>query len=232
MICRCEQRSSIRTRFMEIHPLPVQQTDESAQILKCVCLPLQGECCCNREKLRKCNALEFCWIEAMRKNFSSVSTTKSLGQLVDKSIGSVVIKLKFGYALWKRVLNFEESICSVARLEAGRLLELLTEGFVMIRSSEKVTSKNALYGILKQAPRAWYDALINLPDFQSFTKAFSDADHAGCIDTRKSTSGGIQFLGDKLVKRDVKENKMHCNVSSAYPPMFGRVYGVICSCLK
>nr|GEX90733.1 hypothetical protein [Tanacetum cinerariifolium] len=29
--------------------------------------------------------------------------------------------------------------------------------------------------------------------------AFLDADHAGCIDSRKSTSGGIQFLGDKLV---------------------------------
>nr|GEX17016.1 retrovirus-related Pol polyprotein from transposon TNT 1-94 [Tanacetum cinerariifolium] len=29
--------------------------------------------------------------------------------------------------------------------------------------------------------------------------AFSDADHAGCIDSRKSTSGGIQFLCDKLV---------------------------------
>ncbi|GJZ43451.1 retrovirus-related pol polyprotein from transposon TNT 1-94 [Tanacetum coccineum] len=27
---------------------------------------------------------------------------------------------------------------------------------------------------------------------------FLDVDHAGCIDTRKSTSGGIQFLGDKL----------------------------------
>nr|GEY49508.1 ribonuclease H-like domain-containing protein [Tanacetum cinerariifolium] len=27
--------------------------------------------------------------------------------------------------------------------------------------------------------------------------AFSDADHAGCIDSRKSTSEGIQFLGDK-----------------------------------
>nr|GEX09207.1 retrovirus-related Pol polyprotein from transposon TNT 1-94 [Tanacetum cinerariifolium] len=27
--------------------------------------------------------------------------------------------------------------------------------------------------------------------------AFSDADHAGCIDSRKSTYGGIQFLGDK-----------------------------------
>nr|GFA27021.1 integrase, catalytic region, zinc finger, CCHC-type, peptidase aspartic, catalytic [Tanacetum cinerariifolium] len=29
--------------------------------------------------------------------------------------------------------------------------------------------------------------------------AFSNADHAGCIDTRKSTFGVIQFLGDKLV---------------------------------
>nr|GEX76425.1 hypothetical protein [Tanacetum cinerariifolium] len=29
--------------------------------------------------------------------------------------------------------------------------------------------------------------------------AFLDADHVGCIDTRKSTSRGIQFLGDKLV---------------------------------
>nr|GEZ25278.1 hypothetical protein [Tanacetum cinerariifolium] len=29
--------------------------------------------------------------------------------------------------------------------------------------------------------------------------AFSDSDHAGCIDSRKSTSRGIQFLGDKLV---------------------------------
>ncbi|GKB21863.1 hypothetical protein Tco_0855786 [Tanacetum coccineum] len=27
---------------------------------------------------------------------------------------------------------------------------------------------------------------------------FSNADHARCIDTQKSTSGGIQFLGDKL----------------------------------
>nr|GEU40180.1 hypothetical protein [Tanacetum cinerariifolium] len=29
--------------------------------------------------------------------------------------------------------------------------------------------------------------------------AFSDADHTECIDTRKNTYGGIQFLGDKLV---------------------------------
>ncbi|GKB71691.1 retrovirus-related pol polyprotein from transposon TNT 1-94 [Tanacetum coccineum] len=49
-------------------------------------------------------------------------------------------------------------------------------------------------------------------DFELTT--FSDADHAGCIDTRKSTSGGIQFLGDKLVSWMSK--KQECTtVSSA-----------------
>ncbi|GKA27030.1 hypothetical protein Tco_0713198 [Tanacetum coccineum] len=33
-------------------------------------------------------------------------------------------------------------------------------------------------------------------DFGFELTAFSDADHAGCIDTRKSTSGGIQFLAE------------------------------------
>nr|GEX45007.1 retrovirus-related Pol polyprotein from transposon TNT 1-94 [Tanacetum cinerariifolium] len=43
--------------------------------------------------------------------------------------------------------------------------------------------------------------------------AFSDANHAGCIDTRKSTSGGIQFLGDKLVSWMSK--KQNCTAMSS-----------------
>ncbi|GJT46885.1 retrovirus-related pol polyprotein from transposon TNT 1-94 [Tanacetum coccineum] len=43
--------------------------------------------------------------------------------------------------------------------------------------------------------------------------AFSDADHAGCINTRKSTSGGIQFLGDKLVSWMSK--KQNCTAMSS-----------------
>ncbi|GJR29508.1 hypothetical protein Tco_1105740 [Tanacetum coccineum] len=35
---------------------------------------------------------------------------------------------------------------------------------------------------------------------------FLDSDHAGCLDSRKSTSGGIQFLGgDKLVSWSSKK---------------------------
>nr|GEU29216.1 copia-type Pol polyprotein [Tanacetum cinerariifolium] len=40
----------------------------------------------------------------------------------------------------------------------------------------------------------WY-----LKDFGFDLTAYSDVDHAGCHLDRKSTSGGVQFLGDKLV---------------------------------
>nr|GEV95647.1 retrovirus-related Pol polyprotein from transposon TNT 1-94 [Tanacetum cinerariifolium] len=43
--------------------------------------------------------------------------------------------------------------------------------------------------------------------------AFSNADHAGCIDIRKSTFGGIQFIGDKLVSWMLK--KQDCTAMSS-----------------
>nr|GEX69811.1 uncharacterized mitochondrial protein AtMg00810-like [Tanacetum cinerariifolium] len=43
--------------------------------------------------------------------------------------------------------------------------------------------------------------------------AFSNADHAGCIDSRKSTYGGIQFLGNKLVSWMSK--KQSCTAMSS-----------------
>ncbi|GJZ20367.1 hypothetical protein Tco_0556957 [Tanacetum coccineum] len=43
--------------------------------------------------------------------------------------------------------------------------------------------------------------------------AFSNANHVGCLDTRKSTSGGIQYLGDKLVSWMSK--KQNCTTISS-----------------
>ncbi|GKF68944.1 hypothetical protein Tco_0198623 [Tanacetum coccineum] len=37
--------------------------------------------------------------------------------------------------------------------------------------------------------------------------AFADADHVGCQDTRRSTSGSIQILGDRLVSWSSKRQK-------------------------
>ncbi|GKE22809.1 retrovirus-related pol polyprotein from transposon TNT 1-94 [Tanacetum coccineum] len=39
------------------------------------------------------------------------------------------------------------------------------------------------------------------------TATFADADHAGCQDTRRSTSGSMLFLGDRLVSWSLKRQK-------------------------
>ncbi|GKC83471.1 retrovirus-related pol polyprotein from transposon TNT 1-94, partial [Tanacetum coccineum] len=48
----------------------------------------------------------------------------------------------------------------------------------------------------------WY-----LKDFGFELIAYSDADHAGCHDDCKSTSGGLQFLGEKLVSWSSRKTK-------------------------
>ncbi|GKE25486.1 retrovirus-related pol polyprotein from transposon TNT 1-94 [Tanacetum coccineum] len=48
----------------------------------------------------------------------------------------------------------------------------------------------------------WY-----LKDSSIALTSFADADHAGCQDTRRSTSGSMQFLGDRLVSWSSKRQK-------------------------
>ncbi|GJS54769.1 retrovirus-related pol polyprotein from transposon TNT 1-94 [Tanacetum coccineum] len=91
-----------------------------------------------------------------------------------------------GYAQ-EEGIDFEESFAPVAFLEAEEVYVSQPDGFVDPDHPEK-------------------DSGFELTDF-------SDADHAGCIDTRKSTSGGIQFLGDKLVSWMSK--KQDCTVMSS-----------------
>ncbi|GJY37065.1 hypothetical protein Tco_0422443 [Tanacetum coccineum] len=49
--------------------------------------------------------------------------------------------------------------------------------------------------------------LCYLKDSAIALTAFADADHAGCQDTRRSTSGSMQLLGDRLVSWLSKRHK-------------------------
>ncbi|GJW02103.1 retrovirus-related pol polyprotein from transposon TNT 1-94 [Tanacetum coccineum] len=64
-------------------------------------------------------------------------------------------------------------------------------------------------------------------DFGFELIAFSNSDHAECLDTRKSTSGGIHFLGDKLVNWMSK--KQDCTVMSSAEAEYVALYA---SCVQ
>ncbi|GJU50714.1 retrovirus-related pol polyprotein from transposon TNT 1-94 [Tanacetum coccineum] len=100
--------------------------------------------------------------------------------------------------------NFKESFVPVARLVAVRSFVAYAayNSFPIYQVEVKTEFLN---GPLKeeQALRAWYDELSNFLMSKGFSKAFSYVEHAKCIDTRKSTSGGIQFLGTHVVEKTV-----------------------------
>ncbi|GJX99071.1 gag-pol polyprotein [Tanacetum coccineum] len=212
--------------------MPVRTRRQLTTVLKCVCFRSSRVSIVEPKNIKEAMA-DYAWIEAMQDELHQFDRLK-VWELVDKPFGKMIIKLKW---LWKNKkdedqtvirnkarlvtkgyaqeegIDFEKSFAPVARLEAEEVYIAQPEGFVDPDHPEKVyLLRKALYG-LKQAPRAWYDELSNFLMSKGFTKAFSDADHAGCIDTRKSTSGGIQFLGDKLVSWMSK--KQNCTAMSS-----------------
>ncbi|GJT43058.1 retrovirus-related pol polyprotein from transposon TNT 1-94 [Tanacetum coccineum] len=84
--------------------------------------------------------------------------------------------------------------------------------FVCARYQAQPTEKHLkevkrIFRYLRQNMGLWYSK-----DYGFELIAYSDADHAGCNDDFKSTSGGIQFLGDKLVNWSSK--KQDCTTMS------------------
>nr|GEV62248.1 hypothetical protein [Tanacetum cinerariifolium] len=114
-------------------------------------------------------------------------------------------------------INFEESFTPVARLEVVRIFitYAVHKSFPIYQMDVKAAFLN---GPLKEEVYvAQPDEFVH-PDHPEKDSgfeltAFSDADHARCIDTRKITSGGIQFLGDKLVSWMLK--KQDCTAISS-----------------
>ncbi|GJV83385.1 uncharacterized mitochondrial protein-like protein [Tanacetum coccineum] len=116
-------------------------------------------------------------------------------------------------------INFEESFAPVARIEAIRAVDptLFTqkdENDLLLGTPIDATLYRGMIGFLMYLTSSKPDLIYAVclcaryqtnPTEKHLNAA--NADHAGCQDTRRSTSGSTQFLGDKLVSWSSKKQK-------------------------
>ncbi|GKA41527.1 retrovirus-related pol polyprotein from transposon TNT 1-94 [Tanacetum coccineum] len=127
------------------------------------------------------------------------------GKVIDPSHYRGMIGTLFYLTASRPGLQF--SICMCARYQARPI-------------EKQLHAVKRIFRYLKGAVNRglWYpkDSLITLT-------AFADADHVGCQDTRRSTSGGMQFLRDKLVSWSSKRQKsvVISSTEAEYIVMFG-----------
>ncbi|GJV37661.1 gag-pol polyprotein [Tanacetum coccineum] len=160
--------------------------------------------------------LDHSWIELMQDELNQFKRL-DVWELVQLPEGKHAIKVKW---LWNNKMDVKNTVIrnksrliinGYSQQEGIDFEESFAppDGFVDPDFPNNVYHlKKALYG-LKQAPRAWYDKLSSFLIEHHFTK---DANLAGCLDDYKSTSGGLQFLGDKLVSWSLK--KQDCTAMS------------------
>ncbi|GJX92336.1 hypothetical protein Tco_0345662 [Tanacetum coccineum] len=135
-------------------------------------------------------------------------------ELIEKPFRKNVIKLKW---LWKNKKDEDQTVI----IQSNNCSKGLCSGSgtsdppIPTRYQARPTEKH-----LKEVKRIfrYLRGTINIglwyPKDSGFElTSFSNADHAGCIDTHKSTSGGIKFLGDKLVSWMSK--KQDCTAMSS-----------------
>ncbi|GJZ44212.1 retrovirus-related pol polyprotein from transposon TNT 1-94 [Tanacetum coccineum] len=111
------------------------------------------------------------------------------------------IRIFLAYAAHKNVVVFQMDVKTafLNRILKEEVYVSQPEGFVNPDHPNHVFRlKKALYG------KAYLKGTINMgvwypKDIGFNLTAFADADHAGCQDSRRSTSGSAQFLGDKLI---------------------------------
>nr|GEV37819.1 uncharacterized mitochondrial protein AtMg00810-like [Tanacetum cinerariifolium] len=104
-------------------------------------------------------------------------------------------------------IDFKESFAPVTHIEAIRIFiaNAASKNITVYQMDVKTTFLNGDMknkSTLVNQRGLWYpkDTAMELT-------AYADVDHAGCQDTRRSTSGSAQFLGDKLVSWLSKKQK-------------------------
>nr|GEX18494.1 hypothetical protein [Tanacetum cinerariifolium] len=109
-------------------------------------------------------------------------------------------------------IDYDEVFAVAARIER-RFMLANPLGFVDLEFPDKVYKvEKALYG-LHQAPRAWLDIMFAVCACSRFQvqQKVSHIDYAGASLNRKSTTGGCQFLGSRLISWQCKKQTIMVN---------------------
>nr|GFB23346.1 retrovirus-related Pol polyprotein from transposon TNT 1-94 [Tanacetum cinerariifolium] len=104
--------------------------------------------------------------------------------------------------------HYRGMICSLLYLTASRP-DLQFAICMCARYQARPTKKHihAVKRIFRYLRGTVHRGLWYLKDSSVGLIAFADADHAGCQDTRRSTSGSVQFLGERLIRWSSKRQK-------------------------
>nr|GEX74557.1 uncharacterized mitochondrial protein AtMg00810-like [Tanacetum cinerariifolium] len=137
---------------------------------------------------------------------SPVST--SIDQDAPSTKNVMLIKLKWIYKV--KMNKFDGVLKNKARLVAQRFrqedgIDLEKTFAPVVKPIEKLL--NAVKRIFRYLKETINIGLWYSKDTDMSLIAYSNADHARCQDTRRSTSGSTQFLGDKLVNWSSKQQK-------------------------
>ncbi|GJZ31040.1 hypothetical protein Tco_0576087 [Tanacetum coccineum] len=130
-----------------------------------------------------------CWIESMQKELNEFELLE-VWELVPHSDRVMIITLRWIYKVKLDELGVDTLVVKKSKLDEDPHGKAVypTHYHRMISTLMYLTSSR--------------------PDLVlAMCMSFADADHAGCQDTRKSTSGSLQLLGDKLVSWSSKKHK-------------------------
>nr|GEW13896.1 hypothetical protein [Tanacetum cinerariifolium] len=121
-----------------------------------------------------------CWIKAMQEEHN-VFERLEVWELVPRPDKVMVITLKWIYKVKLDELGVDTPMVEKSKLDEDK------EGKAIDSSH-------------------YHGSMVSKGFFVALT-AFADADHAGCQDTRRSTSSSLQFLGDRLIRWSSKMQK-------------------------
>ncbi|GJZ44557.1 retrovirus-related pol polyprotein from transposon TNT 1-94 [Tanacetum coccineum] len=178
-----------------------------------------------QEELNKFERLEV-WELVPRPNRVMIITLKWIYKVKLDELGGVLKNKAWlaarGYRQ-KEGIDFEESFALVTILEAIRIFIAFAAHMNMIVYEMDAKSTKKHLHAVKQIFR-YLRGTVNMglrysKDSCIAVTAFADADHASCQDTRRSTSGSMQLLGDRLVpaKEKVKINTTNVRLETIMP---------------